>query len=940
MTRGSWNLPPGASRLSMVSRKELVEFQAEMDRSRFDPSLGMTLASYENATLALVGGKALQCWRMMRHGLPVPPAFVIPTYVYSMHIKEAGIADLVNEVFSSDLRDESLREATKTKLETIRTAIMKTPLNPEVILNLDAFLSELGDGTEVAVRSSGSAEDLASQSFAGQYDTFLYKNTLEEVVESIKACWASMFKTHILDYASKITFLDAPDGDSQEPDVYRPGVMKAPQMGVLIMKMVEAKASGVCFSQNLWGKKSEVMIEAVLGQGEGLVSGEITPDRYVVDKFSGKLCYQDLTKPTHKFIRAANMDGVVKVALEDSVEGPVLSQRHLKDITFMARAIEDYYNRPQDIEWAIDAKGELKVLQARPITTLESTGSLSFLPPGEGFWTFDPTHFPRPFTPWMQECYSFKYASNNARRTGNLMKGINMRFVHGFAYTQPIFGPPTPELERAGEAYWSKKLYEDDYREFRDFFVPECEELHDELQKVNPSSLSHRQLVEHVARCFDLAREFWMLHHTYTFPTFAVVGDFMNRMAALTGKEEMETLALLENASPESRGLLNREDPLLAEMFELLGESKEALTLLDSDESKASWAVDCLLHMPGDLGDVMRRVMVKYGWRLAGSYDLTTAAVIESPAFFIKTLKTGVNEDPNKARMAETKVRKLAEDWKSALPEEKHDEFVEILDVGRRFFRMRDERGLCTDLTGVGLCRRGILEGGRRLAEQGVIMKAEHLCVTTKKEAIALLRGDLSLLTSGDMATAGPVSIPTPRELERRYEYIHMADPNLIPRALGTPPPPPDPMALPPNIRRTMGAIHTGLLRGVWEEGAGDDDEDIETNPDAVKGRAASAGIVEGPCCLVLSERDLQKVKKGDIIVTFSCSASFNVVIALAAGICTDYGGMLSHAAIVAREYGIPAVVGSQAATKKFRDGDIIRVDCSSSKVSVVERKK
>jgi pyruvate,water dikinase len=99
-------------------------------------------------------------------------------------------------------------------------------------------------------------------------------------------------------------------------------------------------------------------------------------------------------------------------------------------------------------------------------------------------------------------------------------------------------------------------------------------------------------------------------------------------------------------------------------------------------------------------------------------------------------------------------------------------------------------------------------------------------------------------------------------------------------------------------------------------------------------------GITEGPVCLVLEDDDLQKVKKGDIVVTYSCSASFNIVLALCAGVCTDYGGMLSHAAIVSREYGIPAVVGTQNATAKFKDGDIVRIDSSSATVRVVKRKE
>jgi Pyruvate phosphate dikinase, AMP/ATP-binding domain len=183
---------PSKLRSSVISSGKGASSRAfyDLDLEDFDSSLGCPLKNYENATLALVGGKALQCWRLTKHGFPVPTAFIIPTYVYSLHVEEAGVAGLIQEVFKSELMNKSCRPANEAKLESIREAIMTTPLQKEVVENLGTFLDAMKDGTRVAVRSSGSAEDLASQSFAGQYDTFLYKQTIEEVEESVKACWA------------------------------------------------------------------------------------------------------------------------------------------------------------------------------------------------------------------------------------------------------------------------------------------------------------------------------------------------------------------------------------------------------------------------------------------------------------------------------------------------------------------------------------------------------------------------------------------------------------------------------------------------------------------------------------------------------------------------------------------------------------------------------
>jgi rifampicin phosphotransferase len=416
----------------------------------------------------------------------------------------------------------------------------------------------------------------------------------------------------------------------------------------------------------------------------------------------------------------------------------------------------------------------------------------------------------------------------------------------------------------------------------------------------------------------------------------SIIPDFMNRMSALTGRDTMETLKLLEAASPESRGILNKQDITLAKLYNGIKRNQKALELLRCEETMAPWALDCLLHLPGELGEVFRQVAIEYGWRLAGGYDLTVPAMIETPNFFLKTILQGVEEEVDFAEESEERVEKLSAEWRNALPEDKREEFDLILDMGRRFFRIRDERGLCTDLSGVGLCRRGIIEAGRRLRDAGVINQPDHLTTATKAEALSLLTGDLRSLS---LDKTGPVDVPTSKVLESRFLYIKNADPNSVPRALGTPPPPPPPdMPLPPGIGRTMENMNTGLTKGIWDETPGSE-EDVKDNPDKVVGVSAATGVVTAPVVLVLQDSDLQYVKKGDIIVTYSSSASFNMVLGLCSGIVTNYGGMLSHAAIVAREYGIPAIVGTQVATEKFKSGDVVTIDSSTSSVTRVVTK-
>lgn len=157
MHRGNSVKARMSGRHSMWGR-DMFGLMGELSEDQFDSSLGCPLSTYEEATLNLIGGKALQCWRLVKFGLPVPNSFVIPTFVYSMHIETAGVVDLIEEVFGSDLRDENVREAAKPKLVEIRMKIMETPLMDEVVENLEAWMDMAAGGTAFAVRSSGSAE--------------------------------------------------------------------------------------------------------------------------------------------------------------------------------------------------------------------------------------------------------------------------------------------------------------------------------------------------------------------------------------------------------------------------------------------------------------------------------------------------------------------------------------------------------------------------------------------------------------------------------------------------------------------------------------------------------------------------------------------------------------------------------------------------------------
>jgi phosphohistidine swiveling domain-containing protein len=230
-------------------------------------------------------------------------------------------------------------------------------------------------------------------------------------------------------------------------------------------------------------------------------------------------------------------------------------------------------------------------------------------------------------------------------------------------------------------------------------------------------------------------------------------------------------------------------------------------------------------------------------------------------------------------------------------------------------YRLRDERGIYSDNWASGLMRRAVLAAGRRVAAGGRIHESEHLIDADLAEMSALLSG-----------TGGPSA----DELAARAEYRATHSAKEAPASIGDPPqPPPDPSGLPPAMGRLMRAmgIAMGEIFGSSEE---------EHEGDLLRGLAASQGTYEGPARRVSGPSEFGRIVQGDVLVTESTSEEFNILLPLLGAIVTDNGGLLSHSAIVAREYGIPGVVGTRDATERIQDGTRLRVDGTAGEVTVL----
>jgi pyruvate,water dikinase len=295
--------------------------------------------------VALAGGKGASLSRMTGLGLPVPPGFVVPAGSLRAALAAAGTLEDVRGPLARVTGDADLGAVA----EAAHAIVMRTPHAPELERAVADAYTRMGDDVEVAVRSSAVSEDSETASFAGQQETYLHVRGAGQVLERIRECWASFFTERALFYRRQ-------KGSLEDFDI-----------AVVVQRMVSPDVAGVLFTIDpTRGRRDRMVVEAVLGLGEGVVSGQLTPDHYQLSR-DGKVKRSRVSEQPYAVVRG-EQGGVREQPLPpDRGAAPKLSEEQLRRLADVGRDLEERLGRPQDIEWAIEG-GELYVLQARPVT--------------------------------------------------------------------------------------------------------------------------------------------------------------------------------------------------------------------------------------------------------------------------------------------------------------------------------------------------------------------------------------------------------------------------------------------------------------------------------------------------------------------------------------------------------------------------------------------
>jgi phosphohistidine swiveling domain-containing protein/integrase len=536
---------------------------------------------------------------------------------------------------------------------------------------------------------------------------------------------------------------------------------------------------------------------------------------------------------------------------------------------------------------------------------------LRFEPPGPGSWELDPVHFPRPMTRYWTEVHpeAFRRGVQDFMRFyGILLDTLECQYVNGFSYktVRPAAEGDIPQRHKRAEEVFQRKLWREQLRDWDETIKPASIKAHRALQSVDPDELSDKDLVAHLTRCRNHHAEMISQHMRFTAAALVPTGDFLAHVGDWTGISSADLLGLLRGTAPVSAGASAELDRLVAAM----GQDLRARELLAS-EDKPGRVLDALRSLEGEAGAAVSAYLDLIGYRLLDGFDISEPCALELPDVLLRAIRVAVVGRGRESSDIEEQIAGV----RNRVPESHRVEFDELLGEARLTYRIRDERGVFSDIWASGLMRRAVLAGGRRLAGKGRIHDPKHLVDAGFEEMRSLLSG---------------ADRPSADELASRAQYRASHRAKEAPPVLGPPPPPaPDLSGLPPAAARMMRAINIAL-------GSLFGSSEAPHEKHTLRGLAASRGVYEGPARRISSPSEFDRITKGDVLVTESTTEAFNILLPLLGAVVTDRGGLLSHSAIVAREYGIPGVVGTREATERIADGVRVRVDGNAGEVTVL----
>ncbi|WP_442959751.1 PEP/pyruvate-binding domain-containing protein [Pseudarthrobacter sp.] len=899
------------------------------DTGSSSPILG--LEAVTAAMVPLVGGKAANLGELLAAGLPVPDGFCLTTEAYRQaiaghaHRTDGMLADVHTALQATPDGDLPALAALASRARGI---IQNAPVPTEVAAAVEQAYAALGDNVPVAVRSSATAEDLPSASFAGQQDTYLNVVGAAAVVEAVRNCWASLWTDRAVSYRASRGIDPA-----------------AVALAVVVQRMVDATAAGVLFTANpLTGRRKQAVIDASPGLGEAVVSGAVNPDHFVVDPLTGRVLERRLGDKRIA-VRPIPGGGTRTLAISNGGAAACLTDKQAAELAALGHRVEGHFGSPQDIEWAIAGDGHFWLTQSRPITTLFPVPQRAA--GGEGtrvYLCFSLAQgLTRPITP--MGLAAFRLIASSVARAAQFdvpepRKGPSPYAAAGqriyldlTAVARSTTGrriiPRVFDVMEARSATVLRRVFEDPRFSvtrrtplgllrhvvpaavharvpetlLRAVFRPDAalrrtnrraREFADSLEP--PAGLTPLQRLDHVEHVLG-TRIFSVVPSILPLPALGFAA--LALAGKLLGGGRWDDLQVVLRGLPNNVTTeMDLELWRLAQVIKNDGGSRAAVT----DRKPAELAEDFRAgQLPAVLQSGLARFMGRYGHRAVAEIDVGMPRWSDDPthilgvlANFLRLEGSALAPDvqfSNAAEEADACVDRLVAEARSR--GRLRGTVVRAALRRARLFAGLRELPKYQLVVGLAEVRKQLALAGAALAAAGVVADADDVFFLDLDEA----------RTGLDSGTARPAGNADLRDLvaQRRADYAVELERRHIPRVLlsdGT-----EPEAIPSGDAVTASKV-----------------------PGALSGSPASAGVVTAAARVILDPVGAH-LEPGEILVAPSTDPGWTPLFLTAGGLVMEMGGPNSHGAVVAREYGIPAVVGVPDATLRLFTGQEITVD-------------
>jgi rifampicin phosphotransferase len=867
-------------------------------------SLVLDFQEMEKTQRLLVGGKGLNLGELSKiEGIQVPEGFCVTTVGYQKAIEQNDTYDaLLDQLSMLNIEDRDLIGEISRK---IRKIIMEIEIPSDVVCTVTHYLSKFGDEHAYAVRSSATAEDLPHASFAGQQDTFLNIIGKEAILQHIKKCWASLFTDRAVIYRIQNRF------DHRQVFI-----------SVIVQRMVFPKASGILFTADpITSNRKLLSIDASFGLGEALVSGLVSADCYKVQEDN----IVDKMIAAKKLAIYARKEGGTETQQIDPDQQKIqtLTDEQILQLARIGRQIEAYFGSPQDIEWCL-SDDRFYIVQSRPITTLfpipeaNDQESHVYLSVGHQQMMTDPMkplglafHLlitPAPMrkaggrlfvdiTKMLASSNSRNMLLANMGQHDPLMKDALMTIIEHGDFIKPL---PKDIKEQSSR---KKHVLSTDSQAQTEIDPTIVEHLIKKSQnsieelKQNIQTKSGPELFDFILEDIqELKKILFDPQSTAVFMAAMNASSWINeKMNVWLGeKNAADTLSQsVPNNITSEMGLalmdvadVIRPYPEVIDYLQHVKEDNFLEELVKFDGGRAAY-------------DAINKYLNKYGMRCSGEIDITKTRWSEKPITLVPMILSNIkNFEPNAA------IRKFEQGRQEALKkeqellerlkqfpdgEQKAKETKRMIDLIRNFIGYREypKYGM---VNRTFVYKQAILKEAEKLVKKGVIHKIEDIYYLTFDELHDVVRTNIL-----------------------DYQMIsHRKDEYKLYEKL-----------TPPRVITSDGEIVSGEYKR----------ENLPA--EALPGLPVSSGVVEGRARVILNLEEAV-LEEGDILVTAFTDPGWTPLFVSIKGLVTEVGGLMTHGAVIAREYGLPAVVGVENATKLIKDGQRIRVNGTAGYIEIL----